>query len=133
MFQGGETMANIETALNMCVELGKVLSETDEFKNMKQAEADLLHNDEARQLVEGLQALQIHIQKKKLAGLVLTEEDKKQMAESEQEAIKNPLVKASFEAHEKFQGIMTLVSAKIREGIRANSQPDAPADEEELN
>ncbi|MDO7787024.1 YlbF family regulator [Desulforamulus aquiferis] len=123
-------MAKIDTALNMCVELGRVLSETEEFKNMKQAEAALLHDDEARGLVEGLQSLQVHIQKKKLAGVEITEEDKRNMQRTEEEAIKNPLVKASFEAHEKFQGIMTLVTAKIREGIRANNQPQ-PVDDEE--
>lgn len=124
-------MAKIDTALDMCVELGRVLSETEEFQNMKQAEANLLHDDEARRLVEGLQALQMHIHKKKLAGLELTEDDKKKMQQTEQEAIMNPMVKNSFDAHEKFQGIMTLVSAKIREGIRG-SQPEPDDTDEDL-
>lgn len=123
-------MAKIDQALEMCVELGKILSETEEFQNMKKAEANLLHNEDARQLVEGLQKLQMEIQKKKLAGLELTEEDKKKMQEAEAKAIENPVVKASFEAHEKFQSIMTLVSAKIRTGIRANEQ-EVPANDDE--
>lgn len=124
-------MAKIDAALEMCVELGKILSETEEFQMMKQAETNLLHDEKARQLLEGLQALQMQIQKKKLAGLELTEEDKKQMQEAEANAIQNPLVKSSFEAHEKFQGTMTLVTAKIREGIRAKSQEQSSDDEDE--
>ncbi|AEG61586.1 YlbF family regulator [Desulforamulus ruminis] len=123
-------MAKIDAALDLCVELGKILSETEEFQKMKEAEANLLHGEEARALVEGLQALQMEIQKKKLAGLQLTEEDKKRMQETEAKALANPLVKASFEAHEKFQGVMSLVSTKIREGINSNSQ-QMPTDEEE--
>ncbi|AEF95218.1 protein of unknown function DUF964 [Desulfotomaculum nigrificans CO-1-SRB] len=123
-------MAKIDAALDLCVELGKVLAQTDEYKNMKQAEANLLHNEEAQKLMEELQSLQMQIQRKKLAGLDLTEEDKKVMQETEQRALKNPLIKASFEAHEKFQGIMSLVSTKIREGIRGIDQPPADEDEE---
>ena len=123
-------MAKINEALDMCVELGKIISETDEYQAMKKAEADLLHNDDARLVVEGLQMLQMEIQKKKLAGVQLTEADKKNMIEAEAKAIENPVVKASFEAHEKFQGVMTLVSTKIREGIRVKEQSEMLEDEE---
>lgn len=123
-------MAKINEALDMCVELGKILSETDEYLNMKQAETNLLHDQNARSLVEGLQKLQMEIQQKKLAGLPLTEEDKQKMQDTEAKAIENPVVKASFEAHEKFQGIMSLISTKIREGIRAKEQPVITEDDE---
>lgn len=125
-------MAKINEALDMCVEIGKILSETEEYQNMRKAEADLLHSEEARLLVEGLQKLQMEMQKKKLAGLQLTEEDKKNMQEAEAKAVQNPVVKASFEAHEKFQGMMTLVSTKIREGIRAKEQPEFVDDEDDI-
>ncbi|MEW6064353.1 hypothetical protein P378_07190 [Desulforamulus profundi] len=122
-------MAKIDTALDMCVQLGKILSETEEYQNMKQAEANLLHDEKARQLVEGLQKLQMEVQQKKLAGIPLSEVDKNNMLEAEARAIENPVVKASFEAHEKFQAIMTLVSTKIREGILGTQQ--VPCDDEE--
>ncbi|SHE91177.1 YlbF family regulator [Desulforamulus putei] len=122
-------MAKIDAALDLCVQLGKILSETEEYQNMKQAEANLLHDEEARQLVEGLQKLQMDIQKKKLAGIPLSDVDKNNMKEAEARALENPVVKASFEAHEKFQAIMTLVSTKIREGIRGAEQ--VPLDDEE--
>lgn len=127
----GLDMAKINEALELCVQIGKILSETSEFQNMRKAEEDLLHNEQPRQIVENLQKLQIEIQQKKLAGLPLTEEDKKRMQEAEAVALQNPMVKASFEAHEKFQGVMTLVSAKIREGIRSSEQPQMVDDEDE--
>lgn len=124
-------MAKIDTALDMCVELGKILSQTEEYQNMKKAEAGLLHDERARQLVEGLQKLQMEIQKKKLAGIPLSDVDKKNMQEAEARAIENPVVKASFEAHENFQAVMTLVSTKIREGIRGEQQVPVDDDESE--
>ncbi|WP_420795113.1 YlbF family regulator [Desulforamulus hydrothermalis] len=125
-------LAKIDTALELCVQLGKILSETEEYQKMKQAEANLLHNEEARRLVEGLQQLQMDIQKKKLAGIPLSEVDKNNMKEAEARALENPIVKASFEAHEQFQAIMTLVSTKIREGIRG-TELTPPDDDEEIS
>lgn len=124
-------MAKIDEALDLCVQLGKILSETEEYQNMKNAEANLLHDENARQLVEGLQQLQMDIQKKKLAGIPLSDVDKKNMQEAEAKAIENPAVKASFEAHAQFQGVMTLISGKIRAGIRSSEEEVAPADDEE--
>ncbi|SHK23648.1 YlbF family regulator [Desulforamulus aeronauticus] len=125
-------MAKIDEALDLCIQLGKILSETEEYQNMKNAEAALLHDENARQLVEGLQQLQMDIQKKKLAGIPLSDVDKKNMQEAEAKAIENPVVKASFEAHGKFQGVMSLISTKIRAGIRA-SEETLPADDEGEN
>lgn len=124
-------MAKIDEALDLCVQLGKILSETEEYQNMKNAEVALLHDDNARQLIEGLQQLQMDVQKKKLAGIPLSDVDKKNMQEAEAKAVENPLVKASFEAHEKFQGIMTLISGKIRAGIRA-SEETIPTDDDDV-
>ncbi|AQS58254.1 hypothetical protein B0537_03625 [Desulforamulus ferrireducens] len=124
-------MAKIDEALDLCVQLGKILSETEEYQNMRKAETALLHDQEARRLVEGLQQLQMDVQKKKLAGIPLSDVDKKNMEEAEARAIENPIVKASFEAHEKFQGVMTLISAKIRSGIRA-SEETLPIDDDDL-
>lgn len=124
-------MAKINEALDMCVEIGRILSETDEYQNMKQAETNILHDQKARSLVEGLQRLQMEMQQKKLAGLPLTEEDNQKMKETETQAMENPVVKASYDAHEKFQGMMSLISVKIREGIRAKEQPEMVEDDDE--
>lgn len=113
-------MSEVDNALSLCVELGKVLSQTEEYKKMKQAEYAMLHDSEARRAMENLQALQVEMKKKQFAGMVLTEEDHKKLKELEEETAKNPVVKSSLKANEDFQSLMTKVSAMIREGIRLN-------------
>ena len=113
-------MSQLDKALELCVELGKVLSQTEEYKKMKQVEFDMLHDSEARGMMENLQALQVEMKKKQFTGMVLTEEDNKNLKDLEEETSKNPVVKASLKANADFQGLMLKVSAMIREGIRLN-------------
>lgn len=113
-------MSEIDRALDICIELGKILAETEEYKKMKQAEYAMLHDSVARGLMENLQVLQVEMKKKQLAGMELTEEDKTKLKEVEEMTLKNPVVKASHQANADFQALMNRVSAKIREGIRQN-------------
>jgi cell fate (sporulation/competence/biofilm development) regulator YlbF (YheA/YmcA/DUF963 family) len=115
-------MSKIEEALGKCIELGKILAQTDEFKAVKKAEHDLLHDSEARKLVEDLQQLQQEQLKKQMAGLELSEEDKKILYSTEQTAIQHPVVRASHMANAGFQDLMKEISKKIREGIKVHSQ-----------
>lgn len=111
----------IEKALEKCVELGKLLSQTEQYQAVKKAEHDLMHNSEARNLLENLQQLQQEQLKKQMAGMELTAEEKKKLSETEQTAIQNPLVRASHLANADFQDLMKEISNKIREGIRLSS------------
>lgn len=113
-------MSELDKALELCVELGKVLSQTEEYKKMKKVEYDMLHDSVARGLMENLQALQVEMKKKQLAGLELTEEEQKTLKDMEEMTLANPVVKASHQANGEFQGLMLKVSAMIREGIRLN-------------
>jgi len=115
-------MTKVEEALEKCIELGKILAQTDQFKAVKEAEHGLLHDAEARKLVEDLQLLQQDQLKKQMAGLELTEEDKKKMFATEQTAIQHPVVRASHMANANFQDLMKEISKKIREGIKVNSE-----------
>jgi len=113
-------VSELDKALELCVELGKILSETGEYKKMKRAEYDMLHDSVARGLMENLQALQMGMRKKQLAGMQITEEENKKLKEVEEMTLKNSVVKASHQANADFQALMGKVSAKIREGIRQN-------------
>ncbi|MFZ5597818.1 MAG: YlbF family regulator [Bacillota bacterium] len=110
-------MTKVEEALAMCIELGKIIAETDEYKEVKKAESMLLHDEEGRKLVEDLQMLQQEQLKKKMAGIELTEEEKKKLFQAEQTAIQHPVVRASHMANANFQDLMKDISKKIREGI----------------
>ncbi len=76
-------MSAIDKAFEMCFELGKTISQTEEYKRFKESEYKLLHNQEARALIENLQVLQVEQQKKKLAGLDITEEEEKKLKDME--------------------------------------------------
>lgn len=115
-------MTRIEEALEKCIELGKILAQTEEFKAVKKAEQDLLHDTEARKLVEDLQQLQQDQLKKQMAGIELTEEEKKKMFTAEQTAIQHPVVRASHMANANFQDLMKEISKKIREGINLHNK-----------
>ncbi|MFZ5647262.1 MAG: YlbF family regulator [Bacillota bacterium] len=114
-------MSKIEEALAMCLELGKMIAQTDEYKAMKEAEYNLLHDAEARKMVENLQQLQMDQAKKQMAGMELSEEEKKKMHQTEQATIQNPVVRASHMANADFQDLMKEISKKIREGIKLYS------------
>lgn len=117
---GGEIVSAVEKSIEMCLELGKTLAQTDEYKKMKEMEHHLLHDQEARKLVENLQIAQAEHQKKLAAGLKPTEEDTKKLRECEELALGNPTVKAAHYANSKFHELMNLISSKIREGIRSS-------------
>lgn len=111
-------MAKIEEVMGNCVELGKMVAQTDEYKEMKKAELNLMHDGEARRLVEDLQQLQQDQLKKQMAGIELGPEEKKKLAETEKVAIQHPVVRASHMANANFQDLMKEISKKIREGIK---------------
>lgn len=115
-------MSTIDQAFNACIELGKILSETDEYKKIKEAEGALLHDEKARAKMEELQQLQMHYRQMQMNGYKLAEEDIKKLDGLEKDALSNPIVKKSYEANMNFQDLMKTISAKIREGIRMNSQ-----------
>ncbi|MCL6478714.1 MAG: YlbF family regulator [Peptococcaceae bacterium] len=114
--------SKVAEALEKCIDLGKILAQTDEYKEVKKAEQNLLHDAEARRLVENLQQLQQEHLKKQMAGIEITEEEKKRMAETERIAIQHPVVRASHMANAGFQDLMKEISSKIREGIRLYSE-----------
>jgi cell fate (sporulation/competence/biofilm development) regulator YlbF (YheA/YmcA/DUF963 family) len=117
-------MTALEKALEKCIELGKILAETEEFKRMKQAEYTLLHDEEARKLVEHLQQLQQQCKSIEMSGQKLPEEKLNEIKDVEKNALANPVVRMSHEANTEFQKIMFQISAKIRQGIKENSPPE---------
>lgn len=115
-------MSVIEKAFEMCYELGKTISQTEEYKRFKESEYKLLHDQEARSLIENLQVLQVEQQKKKLAGMDITEEEEKKLKDMERLALENPTVKVSHYCNSKFQELMQAISKKIKEGITSTEE-----------
>ncbi len=115
-------MSLVEEILEKCIELGKMVAQTDEYKQMKAAEFNLLHHSEARGMMEELQQLQHNQLKKQMAGVELTGEEKKKLADTERVAVQHPVIRASHMANANFQDLMKEISKKIREGIKASEE-----------
>lgn len=115
-------MSAVEKSIEMCLELGKTLAQTEEYKKMKESEYRLFHDQEARALVENLQVAQAEHQKKLAAGLKPSEEDIKKLREYEEAALNNPTVKSAHYANSKFHELMNIISTKIREGINSTNK-----------
>ncbi|MCL6610734.1 MAG: YlbF family regulator [Peptococcaceae bacterium] len=115
-------MSLVEEIMEKCIELGRMVARTEEYKNMKKAEYDLMHDPEARGLVEELQQLQHEQLKKQMAGIDLSPEEKRKLSESEKTAVQHPVVRASHMANAGFQDLMKEISKKIREGIKLSEE-----------
>lgn len=107
-------------AIDMALELGKVLSETDEFKEMKRAEELLFSDEEALKLIDEVKNLHQEYARKQMSGQPITEENIRVLREAETAAMANPRVKASFEANRRFQKLVEQITDKIKEGAKAN-------------
>lgn len=114
--------SRIGEILEKCIDLGKIVAQTDEYKQVKKAEQNLLHDAEARRLLEDLQQLQHEKLKKEMAGIEVTEEEKRRLSEAERVAVQHPVVRASHMANANFQDLMKEISKKIREGIKLCSK-----------
>lgn len=121
---GGETVAKIEDAMKKCLELGKVIAETDEYKEFKQAEYNLMKDAEARKMLEDLQIMQQEQEKKRSTGVSITPEEMENLQQAEKACLRNPIINASHNTNSKFHLLMNKISTSIREGIKGKTELD---------
>ncbi|KLU65199.1 hypothetical protein DEAC_c27510 [Desulfosporosinus acididurans] len=108
-----------EEIIEKCLNLGKLIADTPVYQEFKKAEYNLMHNPEARKLVEDLQTLKKEHYLKKMAGTEISKEDEEKMKELENVCLSNNQVYASNNANNNFQKLMETISGKIREGIQS--------------
>jgi len=112
-------MEQLDEIMQKCTELGKSIALTSTYQEFKKAEYDLLHNPEARKLVEDLQKVQQEQYRKKIAGIELTKEELDQVKKLENICIQDTQVLTSNTANTNFQEFMEKISGKIKEGIKS--------------
>lgn len=108
-----------EEIMQKSTELGKAIANTPEYQEFKKAEYNLLHNPEARKLVEDLQKLKQAHYLKKMAGTEITKQDEEEIKELENTCLANSQVYISNNANTKFQEFMEQITGKIREGMKS--------------
>lgn len=108
-----------EEIMQKCIDLGKLIANTAVYQEFKKAEYNLLHNPEARQLVEDLQKLKQAHYLKKMSGTEITKKDQEEMKELENTCLANSQVYNSNNANNTFQALMEKITGKIREGMKS--------------
>lgn len=103
--------------LDKALELGKLIAQSEEFKNMQSTEAAVQQDAAAGQLVKELQEVQQSYQRMQMTGQQLTPEDVQKIRDTEKKATDNPLVAAYYQANMKFYDLVKHVNDKIEEGI----------------
>ena len=112
-------MNQLEEIMQKSTELGKSIALTSIYQEYKKAEYDLLHNPEARKLIEDLQKMKQELDGKRMAGIESSKEEQEAMKSFESKCLINRQVQVSNDANTKFQNFMEQISGKIKEGIKS--------------
>ena len=112
-------MNQLEEIMQKSTELGKSIALTPMYQEYKKAEYDLLHNSEARKLIEDLQKMKQEHHGKQMAGMELSKEEQQTLKDMEDICIRDRQVQLSNNANTKFQEFMEQISGKIKDGIKS--------------
>lgn len=111
-----------KTPFEMCHDLGRAIAKTEEYQKYKEAEYQLLHNEEAGKIMEELKNSQITQQNKEALGMEISEKEKKEMEALEKKALDNSFIRNSYYANAKFQELMRTITKEIRKGITSEEK-----------
>ncbi|SHK50458.1 YlbF family regulator [Desulforamulus aeronauticus] len=112
---------------DMAIELGKQLSNTEEYQRVVETQKAVAMDKEARAGVKEFQQLQQSYQRMQMMGHQLTQENIQTLEEAEKKASANQLVQAYLSAQSNFYEVVNTVNAKIQEGLKGAPPEDAHA------
>jgi len=92
-------------------ELAQAIAESEELKNLREAEAKLQNDPEAMELLQEVQRLQ------QMAQMSGTPEAMQQLEEAFNKFAENPVAKEYLEANQKFSQMIETVNALLQEAI----------------
>jgi len=105
---------------NKAKELAQAISQSEEIKKMRDSEAAMMCDPEARKLVEEYQAIQMEAMKAGLQYDQLPEEKQKKLEELDEKMSKNEHIVAYMEAQENLEQILRsvnlIISSALNEG-----------------
>jgi len=93
-------------------ELGRLITQTEEYKEVKEKQSRLFQDQEAVALLQELQNLQVENERKKREG-DLTHEDIKKSEQLELKTLDNPLIRELHEAQIGLQKVLNTVMKNI--------------------
>ena len=103
-------------------QLGKLISQTPEYKYYNQASKDVNENEELSQMMEKLRENENKVAEMVRKGEKMTEEFKTQYNELMEEVQGKTLVQALIASQENYLKLMNKVNEMIAEGIREGAE-----------
>lgn len=98
-------------------ELGKLITETEEFKRVKELQSAMFADEQAMAILKEVQQLQNrNLNKQKLNEL--TNEDLKEVEQAELNMLENDIIKAFHEAQTDFQRVLNFVMKDVIEATK---------------
>lgn len=116
------------SVLDKARELGVELSNCTELHQMREAEAMMLQNPEAQEIINDFNEKQRAFQMIQSQGHQLTESQKKEAEELEKKMLDNPYIYNFFKAQQTFEKILEEINNIIGEAIGAGSGCDCGSD-----
>lgn len=106
-----------ESVYNKAKELAAEISKSKELSDVREAEAKMLQNLEARSIIDAFQEKQRAFQMIQSQGHVLTEGQKKEVEELEKQMVENSLIFDFFNAQQNFEQVLAKINQIIGESI----------------
>ncbi len=103
-------------------QLGKLISQTPEYKYYNQASKDVNENEELSQMMEKLRENENKVSEMVRKGEKMTEEFKTQYNELMEQVQSKTLVQALIASQENYLKLMNKVNEMIAEGIREGAE-----------
>lgn len=103
--------------LDKALELGREISLTEEYRQMKLSEENLKNDQDGQILIRDFQSLKDIYERKAMTGQEITEDNIKELEELEKKAMENDIVRSYYDATRRFQELIESVNTKIHEGI----------------
>lgn len=107
----------IEALEQKAKELGQLITETAEYKKVKELQAVLFENEQALGILKEFQQLQARNHNKQQLG-ELTQEDVKKIEQAELKMLENDLIKTFHEAQTDFQRVLNQVMKTVVEASK---------------
>ena len=108
---------------DQALELGRRISECQEFKEVQEKENAMLQDSAAQELLKEFQQMQQVNQQKQMQGQQITPEDIKAFEAMELRMMENPLIREFSESQNKFQNLLNTVNQTINKAMLANRAP----------
>ncbi|GAB6180765.1 YlbF family regulator [Desulfotomaculum defluvii] len=114
-------MSNV--ILEKALELGKLIAQSEQYKNMRAKEASMMSDVDALALIERFQQLQQSHHMLRMQGQELSDEQLNEVYAMEDKMMGNSLIREFAEIQEQFQKFLNQVNDQISEGIEGPKEP----------